>query len=116
MPPIVLGSIAAGLAVLAILHRPRSPLFVLTGISVALVLVTVVATIVGNWPLNDQTATWTLDTMPADWAERHDTWEAWHTVRAFGSAGAALALAVAAVVPTTSRPRSAARSSVTTAA
>ncbi|MGF1654681.1 MAG: anthrone oxygenase family protein [Actinomycetales bacterium] len=64
MPPIVLGSIAAGLAVLAILHRPRSPLFVLTGISVALVLVTVVATIVGNWPLNDQTATWTLTRCP----------------------------------------------------
>jgi hypothetical protein len=79
--PVELGAIATA-AILAYLTRRNRRVFFLTAMA-ALLLMTAFAVV---WvglirPVNVQTAGWTTETIPADWAEWRAQWEYSHTAR-----------------------------------
>jgi hypothetical protein len=41
-----------------------------------------------NQPINAQVVTWTIDSLPADWADLRATWWKWHLIRTALSVGA----------------------------
>jgi hypothetical protein len=83
----VLGIISTG--VLLVLLRERRTTFILTGVAALSFVVMLALFAFGNNPLNQQIASWTPDTLPANWNDVRDAWDRFH---AASSAFAALAL------------------------
>jgi hypothetical protein len=83
----VLGIISTG--VLLVLLRERRTTFILTGVAALSFVVILALFAFGNNPLNQQIASWTPDTLPANWNDVRDAWDRFH---AASSAFAALAL------------------------
>jgi len=50
-----------------------------------------------NMPINRDVLGWAPDTLPANWQQRRDRWERWHTARAALAVAGHAALAAAAV-------------------
>ena len=50
-----------------------------------------------NQPINAEVMSWTIDTLPANWADLRAAWWKWHLVRT-GLSVAALALLLAAII------------------
>jgi hypothetical protein len=83
----VLGIISTG--ALLVLLRERRTTFILTGVAALSFVVILALFAFGNNPLNQQIASWTPDTLPANWNDVRDAWDRFH---AASSAFAALAL------------------------
>jgi hypothetical protein len=83
----VLGIISTG--ALLVLLRERRTTFILTGVAALSFVVMLALFAFGNNPLNQQIASWTPDTLPANWNDVRDAWDRFH---AASSAFAALAL------------------------
>lgn len=49
--------------------------------AIALLLVSVVMSLIVLVPINNRTATWTADNHPADWREQYLRWDRWHWAR-----------------------------------
>ena len=101
----VVGGLAEVVGVLAaagevVLRRRRGAPFLAPAVAAACLLGTLVSFAVGNRPVNAQVATWTATTIPADWAELRDRWEAAHALSAALSL-LALVVLVAATVGST---------------
>jgi Domain of unknown function (DUF1772) len=80
---IEMGAILAS-ALLAFLLRKRRPAFYLALAGAVFVAVAFFAVWLGFVnPVNAQTAIWTAETMPPDWAEWRAQWEYAHTARFF---------------------------------
>jgi hypothetical protein len=84
----VLGLISTGL--LAYLLRTQRTIFILTLVAALSFLGMLALFAFGNNPLNQQIASWTPATLPANWREVRDAWDSFH---AASSVLAALALA-----------------------
>jgi uncharacterized membrane protein len=56
-----------------------------------------------NQPINAQVVTWTIGSLPADWADLRATWWKWHLIRTALSVGA-LALLLAGVIAANHAP------------
>jgi uncharacterized membrane protein len=90
MPSAVLATLLSGILLLRV--RPGAAYLTLAGF-VCFVGVTLV-TLLGNVPIDNLIRGWTPATLPADWREARDRWQAFHTVRTFLSlAGLACVLA-----------------------
>jgi len=83
----VLGLISTGI-LLYLLRKPRTA-FILTLVAVISFAGMLALFAFGNNPLNQQVASWTPETLPANWREVRDAWDGFH---AASSALAALAL------------------------
>jgi Domain of unknown function (DUF1772) len=83
----VLGLISAGM--LAYLLRKQRTAFILTLIAAVSFAGTLALFAFGNNPLNQQIASWTPETLPANWREVRNAWDSFH---AASSVLAALAL------------------------
>ncbi|MFI8365162.1 anthrone oxygenase family protein [Streptomyces sp. NPDC085612] len=59
-------------------HRPGTGLVVTAG---ALLIVSVVMSVLLLVPINDRGKTWTPENRPADWKEQTNRWERYHYVR-----------------------------------
>ena len=58
--------------------------------------------LLANVPIDEMMAGWTPATLPADWAQVRDRWEAYHTVRTFLSLGG-IAATLAGSLPSAER-------------
>ncbi|MBB3663771.1 MULTISPECIES: anthrone oxygenase family protein [Prauserella salsuginis group] len=68
------------------------------GVAVALLMISVVMSVVLLVPINNRSATWTADHHPPDWREQHRRWDRLHYVRVAIIVGAfVLVLAATAV-------------------
>jgi uncharacterized membrane protein len=76
-----------------------SSVYLLIGASVCMLL-SVLVTVLGNWPINDQIATWSVTAPPANWTELSHRWWRLHLTRA-----ALLVVALCLVIVTTLRRR-----------
>jgi len=79
--PATLASAGPVLFVLYRLRRRASFSLVLAG--AGLLLVALLITLRVNVPIDDAIARWTVDTLPSDWTEIRDRWEAYHAARTF---------------------------------
>ncbi len=86
-----------------ILLRRHRVAFVLTLISVICFVGMIALFALGNNPLNQQIATWTPATLPANWPQVRDAWDSFH---AFSSVFAAVALTVLLIVTVWDMPSS----------
>lgn len=68
----------------------------LYGLAMGLMIAGGVVTRLVNQPINAEVMGWTVDTMPADWADLRDRWWTWHLIRT-GFSGAALLVMILAV-------------------
>lgn len=83
-----------------VLARRERPAFgLLAGASVC-VAIGLLATIIGNWPLNNQIGTWTVAAPPTDWSAISHRWWRYHQVRTAGLVIGLLLLIVAALKST----------------
>ena len=64
--------------------------------AVALLLISVIMSIVLLVPINNRSKGWTPDTAPTDWREQATRWDRWHLVRLAGIVVAFVLVAVAA--------------------
>lgn len=97
----VLGIISTG--ALLVLLRERRTTFILTGVAALSFVVMLALFAFGNNPLNQQIASWTPDTLPANWNDVRDAWDRFH---AASSAFAALALTALLVATLRDTPSS----------
>jgi hypothetical protein len=97
----VLGLISTG--VVLFLLRERRTAFALTLVAALSFAVMLALFAFGNNPLNQQVATWTPRTLPANWREIRDAWDGFH---AASSAFAALALSVLLIATLRDTPAS----------
>lgn len=74
--------VPVGVAVLAIDHRPGSPLFLLTMANVAtLIATTIYVTVLRVVPINQTVQAWRAATPPSDWERARDRWHRLHHCR-----------------------------------
>lgn len=72
-------------AVLA--RRDRLSFYLLIAASIC-IIVAVLVTVFGNWPINNQIITWSINSPPSNWTELRDEWWRFHVARAvIGIAG-----------------------------
>lgn len=96
LPGLALVSIAI-VSVLAWLARGKVAPVSLYLMAAALMVAGGVVTRFFNQPINAQVMTWTIEALPASWAEVRDTWWTWHLVRT-GLSLLAMAVLLAAIV------------------
>ena len=77
--------------VLLVLLRGQQPSFILTLLAALSFLGMLALFAFGNNPLNQQIATWTPETLPANWQQVRDAWDRFHVI---SSVLAALAFTV----------------------
>jgi uncharacterized membrane protein len=82
-------------AVLA--RRDRLSFYLLIAASICIVL-TVLITVFGNWPINNQIITWGLNSPPSNWTELRDEWWRFHVARAVMMIAALSCLILAALL------------------
>ncbi|MFZ1685779.1 MAG: DUF1772 domain-containing protein [Flavobacteriales bacterium] len=61
----------------------RSPGFKLMVAATALMVVTLLITLLVEVPIDNRIAEWTVDTIPTDWKDQRLTWDHFHTARTF---------------------------------
>jgi hypothetical protein len=100
------GAIIAALATLVLFPNKRCVAFYCTLLGAALMMAALLITLSVNVPIDNQIKTWTATSLPANWADVRERWEAYHTARTFVSIGAfVLLLAGSLISPTRlSRP------------
>jgi uncharacterized membrane protein len=87
-------SIVSAFPVLVQFHRRHRGAFYLMLAGIALLVAALVITLTVNVPVDHEIDSWTLQTLPVDWAISRDRWQAFHTLRTFVSlAGFGCALA-----------------------
>jgi uncharacterized membrane protein len=74
----VLGLISTG--VLLVLRRGERTSFILTLLAALSFLGMLALFAFGNYSLNQQIATWTPETLPANWREVRDAWDRFHAI------------------------------------
>src|SRR5262245_50813421 len=89
--------LSAGPVLVATGRRHRRASFSLVLVGVALLVVALIITLSVNVPIDDAIAAWTVDTLPSDWTDIRNRWEAYHAARTFISL-AGFGSALAAVV------------------
>lgn len=98
----VVGGVSESVAILAMVRmlflvRRHRVAFLLTLVALGCLLTMLLIFLFGNNPINQQIAVWTPTTLPANWTELRDRWEAAHAT-SFGFALIAfIALLVAAL-------------------
>ncbi|MFC9674863.1 anthrone oxygenase family protein [Streptomyces sp. NPDC056949] len=79
MPVWYIGSLVlVAIWALAGWHRPGAGLVVTAG---ALLILSVIMSILLLVPINNRGKTWTPENRPADWKEQMNRWDRWHYVR-----------------------------------
>lgn len=95
MPAAVLSTLLSGILLFGV--RPRAAYLTLAGF-LFFVGVTLV-TVLGNVPIDDLIDGWTPATLPADWREARDRWQALHTVRTFLSLAGLACVLLGSLLP-----------------
>jgi hypothetical protein len=83
MPVTLVATLAAG--ILAYRRTPLAGVLILAGF--ACVAVATATTLLVNVPIDETMAGWTATTLPPDWMQIRDRWEAYHTARTFVTLG-----------------------------
>jgi uncharacterized membrane protein len=104
-PLLIFGAIGALAVTLVAIRDFRNPQFLLVAAALVLVIVGTISTQLVNVPINDEINSWTINSPPADWADKRERWETFHVVRTVVTL---LALGAVAAAVTVVRPRSAA--------
>jgi uncharacterized membrane protein len=71
----------------AISYNSRRTRFYLIAAALALMVVTLLITLLVEVPIDNQIKTWTSPTIPADWNSIREKWQTFHRVRTFTSIG-----------------------------
>jgi uncharacterized membrane protein len=90
-------ALLSALPVLVSLYRRQRHGFYLMLAGVALLVVALAITLAVNVPIDRAIESWTVQTLPRDWATSRDRWQAYHTLRTFASL-AGFGCALAAIV------------------
>jgi Domain of unknown function (DUF1772) len=75
--------VSAGPVLFVLYRLRRRASFSLVLVATALLLVALLITLSVNVPIDNAIAGWTMDTLPSDWTEIRDRWEAYHATRTF---------------------------------
>ena len=65
----------------AFLARRDRPVFYLMIAASSCVIAGAVITIFGNWPINNQITTWSINSPPSNWTDLRDEWWRFHIAR-----------------------------------
>ena len=95
MPVTLLATLVAG--ALTYTRNRLAGLLVLVGF--VCVAVATATTLLVNVPIDEMMAGWTASTLPADWMQIRDRWEAYHTARTFVTLGGLAATLVGSLLP-----------------
>jgi hypothetical protein len=95
MPLALLATLAAG----ALTYRRNRLAGVLVLVGFACVLVATATTLSVNVPIDEMMDGWTATTLPPDWTQIRDRWEAYHTARTFVTLGGLAATLAGALLP-----------------
>jgi hypothetical protein len=95
MPVTLLVTLVAG--VLTYRRNRLAGLLVLVGF--ACLAVATATTLMVNVPIDEIIAGWTASTLPADWMQIRDRWEAYHTTRTFVTLGGLAATLAGSLLP-----------------
>ncbi|MCA8867373.1 MAG: DUF1772 domain-containing protein [Rhodobacteraceae bacterium] len=96
LPGMALAAMLCTIA-LAWLAYGRGPAFQLYAGALVFMVAAGIVTRFLNQPINAIVMTWTVETLPANWAQIRDTWWTWHLVRT-GTSVLAMAFLLAAVI------------------
>lgn len=66
-------------------YRGNKGSFYIYAFSLALMILTLVITVAVEVPIDNKIKTWTENSLPADWEGLRQTWDRFHTIRAFTS-------------------------------
>ena len=95
MPVTLLATLVAG--ALTYKRNRLAGLLVLVGF--VCVAVATSTTLLVNVPIDEMMAGWTASTLPADWMQIRDRWEAYHTARTFVTLGGLTATLAGSLLP-----------------
>jgi len=95
MPAAVLATLAAGLLV----SRRNPTAGALTLVGCACLVGATAITLLVNVPIDELIAGWTVATLPAEWTQLRDRWEAYHTARTVVTLGALAATLAGSLLP-----------------
>lgn len=95
MPITLLATLLAG----ALTYRRKRLAGVLVLVGFLCVAVATATTLLVNVPIDEMMAGWTASTLPADWMQIRDRWEAYHTARTFVTLGGLAATLAGSLLP-----------------
>ena len=95
MPVTLLATLVAG--VLVYRRNPLAGVLILVGF--ACVAIATTTTLLVNVPIDVMMAGWTATTLPPDWMQIRDRWEAYHTARTFVTLGGLAATLAGSLLP-----------------
>ncbi len=95
MPATLLVTLAAGILVYR--RNPLAGLLTLAGF--VCVATATASTLIVNVPIDEVMAGWTASTLPPDWTQIRDRWEAYHTLRTFVTLGGIVATRAGSLLP-----------------
>lgn len=72
--------------------------FMLDIVSLALIIITLLITLVIEVPIDNQIKTWTVSTLPPNWESLRSKWQLFHTIRTFTSIGSFVFLLASALL------------------
>jgi uncharacterized membrane protein len=91
------GALLSIVPVLFLTYNGQRGAFFLNAIAAVLAAFVVLLTVLFQRPLLKQMRTWTLATLPHDWEEIRDRWEAYHAVRVVASVAGLVLMLTAAI-------------------
>jgi uncharacterized membrane protein len=91
------GALLSIVPVLFITYNSQRGTFFLNAIAVVLFAVGLLVTVIVQMPLVNQMRTWTVATLPHNWEEIRDRWEAYHAIRVVASVAGLVLMLTAAI-------------------
>lgn len=95
MPVTLLATLVAG----ALTYKRNRLAGILILVGFVCVAVATATTLIVNVPIDEMMAGWTASTLPADWTQIRDRWEAYHTARTFVTLGGLTATLAGSLLP-----------------
>lgn len=97
MPVLMPAALLSELPVLFMSYRERPDTFFLNLAGFGLFVIALLVTLMVEVPIDKQIKTWTAATLPTNWEQLRDRWNAFHVVRTFASVAGLFLLLVAAI-------------------
>jgi uncharacterized membrane protein len=87
MPLLMPAAMVSTLPVLVILYRRRSKAFFPMVVALGLFITALMVTLIVEVPIDNQIKNWSVASLPENWQQLRDRWEAFHVMRTFASVG-----------------------------
>jgi len=90
---------------ISVINRKIRPVFLCFIVSLVFMILSLLITVGKEVPIDNQIKTWTVDSLPGNWAELRNKWNQFHSLRTVTSLLSFLFLSIGVVIDRSNTPR-----------